>query len=517
MRSFRFFAALAVLLVPVSAWALSCPSLPVSFVTNTIIQAPDFNSDFIDLYDCLEGALSGYTGAVSNGTSNAQTVTYTNGPSTYSTGTIYSFIVGSGLTNTGAATVNINGLGAKSVEIDGQPLVGGEMAAGTSVALMYDGTALQLLASPGARSPAPNILVNGNVELDQANEGAAVNFTNLSGYGPDEWGDSSSTAASGVTLQQVSWSGSAGVPESLQFSHALQITIGTGSPTINPTDEIAVNALIEGQNLAASAEGTAGARPVALSFCLESNIADAVVPVGFRSSDDTYSYRAYFSTVTLGAAGTPVCVSFVIPGDTGGTWNLGGNSSRGADVIFGLEAGSSEEVATNQWVTPANSTVSGVSGMTQFSQTTGATLTITGVKLEIGPVPTPWYPESFQQELARSERYYQKSYDNKTPPGTPNADGGSVAGYLSYGTIENGAYILLWSPFREAMRCDPTVTIYDPLTGASGHFDINGTASDAGTAFEINSKGFDNIQNLSGTTLTGPFSYDFHFVADCRL
>lgn len=145
MRFFRIAAALAVLLAPVSAWALSCPSLPVTFVTNTLIQAPDFNSDFSDLYDCFEGALAGYSGAVSSGTPNAQTLTYANGPSAYSAGTIYNYIVGAGLANTGAATLNVNGLGAVAIQIGAQPLIGGEMQPGEVVAVYYDGSVFQLL------------------------------------------------------------------------------------------------------------------------------------------------------------------------------------------------------------------------------------------------------------------------------------------------------------------------------------------------------------------------------------
>lgn len=517
MRSFRFFAALAVLLVPVSAWALSCPSLPVSFVTNTIIQAPDFNSDFIDLYDCLEGALSGYTGAVSNGTSNAQTVTYTNGPSTYSTGTIYSFIVGSGLTNTGAATVNINGLGAKSVEIDGQPLVGGEMAAGTSVALMYDGTFLQLLASPAARTPAPNILINGAVDLDQENEGAAVAFINGGvNFGPDEWELGGTTAANGITIQRVSWTGNAAAPESLLFSHAVQVTIATGSATVGSGDWLDINNVIEGQNLAASGEGTAAAKSLSLSFCLESSVADATISVGLRSSNENQSFRAYMEPITLGAANTPVCTGFVIPGDTAGTWSLLGNSARGADVVFGLEAGVGQQMASGNWVTPPTADAAGTGGQTQLTTITGATLTITGVKLELSPVPTPFVRLAFGEELARAQRYYQKSYDIGTAPGTATTVG-NVAG-IAPSSSPAGGIVNVPVFFKTTMRCDPTITLYSPVNGASGEINApTGGDNAAASADYSQMTGFSAFTNNSGGTLTGPFDFNFQYTADCRI
>lgn len=515
MRLSRLLAALAVLLFPASAWALSCPSIPITFVTNTTIQAPDFNTDFTSLYNCFAGALAGYTGVTSGGTANAQTVTYSPAPSAYVTGALYSFIVGSGLTNTGATTLNVNGLGAKNIYIGALPLAGGELQAGTVAAVFYDGTEFQLLSSPGARTPAPNILLNGALDLDQANEGAAVNFTNATSYGPDGWVAGSVTAASGVRMQRVAWTGTPAVPASLQFSYAVEVTIGTGNPTINSGDQISISNLVEGDDLASSAEGTAAARPLALSFCLESNIANAIVPVGLRSSSDTQAFRIYFASVALGAANTPTCTSLIIPPDTSGTWSLAGNAARGADVIFGLESGSGEIAgAANTWETPGNPTVDGLSGMTQFSTVTGATLIITGLKLEVSPVPTPFVRLPFAAELARAERYYQKSYDEGTAPGTPNAAG--AFDDITINATANGNFTVQSIPLHQRMRCDPTVTLYSPTSGASGKISLNGSDSAAAAALPSQTS-ISSIQNLSGSTWSAGTPYNVQWTADCRL
>ena len=53
-------------------------------------------------------------------------------------------------TNTGATTININGVGAKAVTKSGTTaLSGGELVAGTAYFLMYDGTQFQIAASTG--------------------------------------------------------------------------------------------------------------------------------------------------------------------------------------------------------------------------------------------------------------------------------------------------------------------------------------------------------------------------------
>jgi hypothetical protein len=84
----------------------------------------------------------------SAGTANAQTLTYSVAPSAYVTGDVYTFLVGSSLTNTGAATLNINSLGAIAVQNGGQALVGGELAAGKYVSVTYDGTNFQIVTPP---------------------------------------------------------------------------------------------------------------------------------------------------------------------------------------------------------------------------------------------------------------------------------------------------------------------------------------------------------------------------------
>lgn len=81
----------------------------------------------------------------STGSANAQTLSYTVAPTAYVTGDIYGFMVGAGLTNTGATTLNVNGLGAKNIFIGSNTLQGGELRENQFVLVGYDGTQFQLL------------------------------------------------------------------------------------------------------------------------------------------------------------------------------------------------------------------------------------------------------------------------------------------------------------------------------------------------------------------------------------
>ena len=68
-------------------------------------------------------------------------------PSSYTVGMTVSLRAGG--TNTGAATMNIAGIGATSVLIDGAAVAAGQIVSGFSYSLYYDGTAFNLI-SPGA-------------------------------------------------------------------------------------------------------------------------------------------------------------------------------------------------------------------------------------------------------------------------------------------------------------------------------------------------------------------------------
>jgi hypothetical protein len=74
------------------------------------------------------------------------TITGTTSPAltAYATGNQFSFVVAN--TNTGAVTINVDGLGAKAITRTGTTaLVAGDMVAGQAVEIIYDGTRFQLV------------------------------------------------------------------------------------------------------------------------------------------------------------------------------------------------------------------------------------------------------------------------------------------------------------------------------------------------------------------------------------
>tara|TARA_A100001391_G_scaffold176590_2_gene139887 strand:- start:5385 stop:6650 length:1266 start_codon:yes stop_codon:yes gene_type:complete len=68
------------------------------------------------------------------------------GPTTYTAGQVFRFVP-AGANTTNAVTLNINSLGAKSITKNGtSPLAPGDLAGGTVIEVIYDGTRFQLMA-----------------------------------------------------------------------------------------------------------------------------------------------------------------------------------------------------------------------------------------------------------------------------------------------------------------------------------------------------------------------------------
>lgn len=88
---------------------------------------------------------SRYELATSVAGTNTITANLTPAPSSYETGMVVQLVAAAN--NTGAATLNLNGLGARTVQKLGSALTGGELIAGQAVQLFYDGTNFHILSS----------------------------------------------------------------------------------------------------------------------------------------------------------------------------------------------------------------------------------------------------------------------------------------------------------------------------------------------------------------------------------
>lgn len=137
----------------------------------------------------------------------------------------------------------------------------------------------------------------------------------------------------------------------------------------------------------------------------------------------------------------------------------------------------------------------------------GDTMHITDVQLEVGSQATVIERIDFAMVIDRCQRYYEKSYDLATKPGTSSVFVGAKAQSPQNATPASGEGIT----FMTRKRQTPSVTIYSPNDGATG----NGYDS-ANRAITVNNPGetgfyIDNdFGNASGPIL-------FHYAADAEL
>jgi len=134
------------------------------------------------------------------------------------------------------------------------------------------------------------------------------------------------------------------------------------------------------------------------------------------------------------------------------------------------------------------------------------------VQVEKGSVATNFEVRPIAEELELCQRYYAKSYNQATAPGTASTTTGCL-NYITHAGSSNGDRSTIFFP--QTMRTTPTVTLYSTATGTSGKIRIENTGTDIdGTAYYIG----ESTSNyyLNGTQTTG-YNAILQYQADAEL
>ena len=235
-----------------------------------------------------------------------------------------------------------------------------------------------------------NRIINADFRIDQRNNGASGT---ASGYTVDRWQYVGSQAS------KLTWQRATG-PATIGFPYALWLT-SSSAYTALAADSFFLNQTIEADMVSDLAWGTVSAQSATLSFWVLATVAGAYS--GAIVNQPAPPTRCYPFTFSL-LAGTWTKVVIPIPGDTAGTWVMSGNAG-GVAVKFDLGSGSNFRGAAGAWV---NGNLNGVTGAAALVATNGAALGVTGVKLEIGSVATPFNRQSLAKSMADCQRYWQQ-------------------------------------------------------------------------------------------------------------
>ena len=328
------------------------------------------------------------------------------------------------------------------------PLAGGVMTG--DITLKGDPTAAlqpvtKQMLDARALAMNDNRIINGDMRIDQRNNGASGSAAQ---YTVDRWAFGATLATKGTWSQQVN-----APPPSEGFPYSLTF-VSNSSYSAVAADQFIFFQPIEANQISDFQFGTANAKSVTLSFW-----AYASVSGSFSGAIQNYAQtRSYPFSYSVPAVNTWTKIAVTIPGDTGGTWVMSGNGG-GCYVIFDLGSGATFRGPANAW---ASTTYNGVTGSKSIVATNGATFYLTGVKLEIGSVATPFNRQSLAKSQADCERYFKLV---------------NTALIVGYNTAGNPVF----TSYPIAMRAAPTATF-----SAFSFNNASAPAMDASTTSVVN-------------------------------
>jgi hypothetical protein len=263
-------------------------------------------------------------------------------------------------------------------------------AAKSSNILNPDGTSIDQSFAPVNGGMFRNRIINGDMRIDQRNNGGVVIGT--LGYITDRWACLVSQASK-ITGQQNAGS----VTPPVGFTNYLGMTSTSAYSSLSG-DYFFLTQKLEGLNISDLAWGSANAVAVTLSFRVYSSLTGTFSGAITNSAEN----RSYPFTYSVSAANTWTTISVTIPGDTSGTWLT--TNGTGIAVKFNLGSGSTRLGTAGAW---AGSILEGVTGSLSVVGTNGATFYVTGVQLERGSSATPFEFRPIGTELALCQRYYE--------------------------------------------------------------------------------------------------------------
>jgi hypothetical protein len=274
-----------------------------------------------------------------------------------------------------------------------------------------------------------NRIINGDMRINQRGvvSGSAVGYTvDRIGFG-------------GSQTAKITWGqGSGPGAVAIGFPNYTSWTCPATPYTSIATDFFYAYQVVEADMVSDFCWGTANAQPATLSFWASATNA-GTYSGSIRNTSASAPTRSYpFTFAISGGAGVWTKITIPIPADATGTWILSGNGG-GLSLSFDLGCGTNWRGIPGTW---QNGNFLGATGAYSIVSVANSSFFVTGVKLEIGQVATPFNRKSLAESLLDCQRYYQQPAFVFLTAGY-NVAGGNI--YTSY-------------TLPTTMRAAPTIT-----------------------------------------------------------
>ena len=300
-----------------------------------------------------------------------------------------------------------------------------------------------------------NIIINGDMSIAQ--RGTSTSSITGNGYHTiDRYKTNLSSAGTWTQSRSTT------APTDQGFATSLKMDCTTADGSLSASDYLYIEQNIEGQFLQYLKKGTSSAESTTLSFWVRSNKTGTYI-ASIKDNDNT---RMINQSYTISSADTWEKKTLTFAGDTTGT--LGNDNATSFRLILWLAAGSDYTSGTlsTSWESQTNANLA--VGQVNLADSTSNEWYITGVQLEAGTSASDFEFLPKDVNLTRCQRYFQKSYDLDTTPGTATDTGV----YWTGGSSDSGNNVSFLPSYKTTMRSSPSVTGYarDGTSGEGSYF-----------------------------------------------
>ena len=282
-------------------------------------------------------------------------------------------------------------------------------------------------------------------------------------------------------------------PYQLGFANSLRVTSASGPAST--LGYVGVQYRVEAYSISDFQLGTPFASPFTVSFWFRSACtAGSVVSIGVRNGANFAN--TYAATFTVNTPSTWQYQTVTIPPpptNTAGGWN---SSSLNLVGMY-LDIGTYSPAPNTPAFTWVQTSAGSANGSTPILSIAGNYIEFTGLQLERGTVATPFEFRNFSQELALCQRYFQKSLNIETAPGTAT-EVGNWSIFTPY-AVANGNNLFISGPsLQVSMRGTPTIVFYGSSGAVSTTWNALGGSSASTWRYLNNTSG---VTQNQGTTI----------------
>ena len=375
-------------------------------------------------------------------------------------------------------------------------------------------------ASEEGSLASPNMLINGDMAIAQYGTSLSIVHDGTSaGYACDRWlvQETQHDELEG-TLAQVAVTDLAG------FTHALKWTTTEPESAIAANEAFDICQKIEAQNCQRLAYGLSSAKRATLSFWVKSSVT-GTYGVNFYKDDSAGSLttKNFTSTYAISSADTWEKKTITVPADTASSGGITDDNGEGLRISWHLGTGSdfTSQDTSAAWTDYTNAGWAYGHAQNGVVTTDNATWFLTGVQFEIGDVATPFKHESFADNIARCLRYYQKSYDYGTAPGTATTGGELGNDGFDNDDVSSSVQLIDFHSYYCELRDAPTTTLYD-IAGTAGKVSgvkhgINEYNGEGGVVFRGGTKNYSVHRPSDASSRNDINSVRWHFTAQSEL